>query len=800
MCLQILRQPPRTWVLAAVLWLAMVSAVLGHQWHFWKQGHIDMDVMALLPHDEKTPAVDVAMRQLTDAVARQVVVLVGAPDWTQARAASQAFNDALAHGAPTLFAPSTPPDQTFTAALDFFRPWRDRLLTSEQQRYLETTPQDALTQQALRSLYQPAVQARVSDWAADPLGLWPQWWAERAAANHARPRDGMLWLAGENMEWVVLPLVLEHSAFRLSGEAVVGAALEHAATTARAHVPSARVLWAGVPLHAEAAAVQANREINTIGWGSLAGVLLLVWFAFRSLRPIALVGMSLIIGCAVALSVTVWCFGEVHLLTLVFGASLIGVAEDYGIHYFAARQDRSDLPPRTLMRHLLPGLMLALVTSALAYLVLGAAPFPGLRQMALFSATGLLAAMLTVVCWFPLIDRGTVPRTQFSIWIGASLARWPRLGEGVLLPSGARKISILLLATTLAVLALWGTWQLKPQDDVRQLQNASAALLAQQREIGQLLRMPSPAQFYLVQGATEDEVLQREEALKARLEPLKRQGAFAGVSAISDWVPSRIAQDRNAALTRQADTRVLAAVNTTLNEHLARPAFSPTPLTLQTWLAHPAAAPVRALWLGNVGGQFSSVIMLHGLQGVTWLPQLAAQAEQVHGVRWIDKPAEISALLERYRLSMTWLLALGHLLVLGVLMFRYGRNAWRAWLPTLFATIGVLAVLGWLGEPWQLFNVLALVLLLGVGVDYGIFLQERDGGPGAWLAVVVGAGSTWLSFGLLGLSSTPALRAFGLTLMIGLPLVLVLAPVLAPVFRPSSAQARRTSLSTEHIA
>ena len=31
-----------------------------------------------------------------------------------------------------------------------------------------------------------------------------------------------------------------------------------------------------MPLHAEAAAVQANREINTIGWGSLAAVLLLV--------------------------------------------------------------------------------------------------------------------------------------------------------------------------------------------------------------------------------------------------------------------------------------------------------------------------------------------------------------------------------------------------------------------------------------------------------------------------------------------------------------------------------------------
>ncbi|MGX9104991.1 hypothetical protein ACWTQZ_25160, partial [Escherichia coli] len=55
--------------------------------------------------------------------------------------------------------------------------------------------------------------------------------------------------------------------------------------------------------------------------------------------------------------------------------------------------------------------------------------------------------------------------------------------------------------------------------------------------------------------------------------------------------------------------------------------------------------------------------------------------------------------------------------------------------------------------------------------------QEHEDDPHAWLAVVIGAASTWLSFGLLGLSQTPALRAFGVTLMLGLPLVLVLAPL-----------------------
>jgi predicted exporter len=127
---------------------------------------------------------------------------------------------------------------------------------------------------------------------------------------------------------------------------------------------------------------------------------------------------------------------------------------------------------------------------------------------------------------------------------------------------------------------------------------------------------------------------------------------------------------------------------------------------------------------------------------------------------------------------MTWLLVLGHALVLAALCWRFGRQAWRAWVPTLAASLGVVAFMALTGQPWQLFNVLALVLLLGVGVDYGIFLLEHEEDGSAWLAVVIGAGSTWLSFGLLGLSQTPALKAFGTTLMVGLPLVLVLAPTL----------------------
>ena len=760
------------WLLAGVLWLAVVLAMATHQWFFWRDpGNLSTDVLALLPQDEHAPEVALATRKLADQASRQIVVMVGAPSWGETRRAVDAFRGAVGNVG---WREAVKADGgALNHALDFYRPWRDRLLTAGQRDRLQTASGPALAQAALDALHQPGPATRLSDWTADPLGLWPQWWAERAGAFRAQPRDGELSLSADGSEWAVLIYEIPNPAFSLDGEEIYGQAITAGRAAATAAVPQARTLAAGIPLHAEAAAARANFEANTIGWGSLAAVLLLVALAFRSLRPIILVGLSLLIGCGVAVSATAWVFGQVHLMTLVFGASLIGVAEDYGIHYFTARQSQPTAAPRKLIRHLLPGLVLALATSVLGYLMLGLAPFPGLRQMALFSAVGLVATFVTVVCWFPLLDAGTAKSSRFSDLIAASLAPWPRLrwSKASMAAGGA-----------LALIGALGLAQLRSDDGLRQLQSSPTPLMQAQREVGRLLDVASPIQFYVVHGDSAEQVLEREEALKARL------AGWAGWHALSDWVPSQQRQRADARLTEGVETRVIAAVNQALDEDLRRATFAPAPLTLERWLADAVSAPARHLWLGRLEGGFASVVMLRSLNDPALLPRLATAADGLPGVRWIDKTAEISSLLGRYRVSMTWLLLLSHGVVLLTLWLRYRRGAWRAWLPTVIASALTLALLGWIGQPLQLFNVLALALLLGVGVDYGIFLLEHQGDGSAWLAVVIGGATTWLSFGLLALSSTPALRSFGLTLAIGLALVGLLAPTLratGPTSQPS---------------
>jgi predicted exporter len=762
----------RLWPALALAWLLAVAALGAHQVGFWREARLDSDVMALLPGEGDDALLQAANHRIADAATRQVVVLLGSRDWHRSRQAAEAFLAALA-AQDDLLRPIASQDDALSAAVDFYAPNRRGLLTPAQREQLRTTPPEAWVEPALARLYGPGPGGGLGQWQDDPLGLWPDWWQARAGRG-LQPRDGLLALEAEGRHWALLRFESRVSAFRLDGERRIQDALDQAAAAAKAAAGGdLQRVQGGVPLHAEAAAVQASREVNTIGLGSLLAVIALVWLAFRSPRPILLVSATLLIGCAAGVSATALVFGKVHLLTLVFGASLVGVAEDYGIHWFATRQGQPGVAPRSLMRQLLPGLFLALATSVLAYLALVIAPFPGLRQMALFSAAGLSAAFLTVVLWFPWLDRAAPRPSSFAAKVGASLARWPRWR-----PTRAG----LALAVLAAAFAVGGLLRLQVNDDLRSLQSSPRELVLQEIRVGRLLGLPSPAQFFLVTGADPERLLQAEEALTDRLQTLQAQGRIGGWRAVSDWLPSAARQRQDQALGAAAETAVLARLGELLGETPSAPSPAARPLTPADWLAQPVSEPLRPLWLGQVQGQWGSVVMLEGL-GTAVLPELESLAAGVPGLRWIDRTATISAVLGHYRRMMGGLLLAGYAAVGLALWLRFRGRAWRALLPTALAALLTLAALGWAGVPLQLFGVLAQLLLLGFGVDYGIFLLEHRDDPASWLAVSLGAASTLLAFGLLALSATPALHSFGLSLGLGIALVWMLSPC----FRPAPA-------------
>ena len=765
------------------LWAVVVASVVAHNAYLWWGQRLtaDTDILALLPLEQRDPALQRAFTHMVDATQQRLIVLIGAADEADARRAADAYSEVLAPHGNLIQSAGRITDQSGSDWLASFEGRRLTLMTPQDEASLRSQPQQFWTDVALAKLYSPFTGPRLTAWQDDPFGLFANWIQARAQETPVRPRAGRLFVSDGQRDYIVLPFALQVPVFSVAGQQAVISLLEQARQAAYRVVPKAEVIQAGVILHAAVAGQQAHLEISIIGIGSLAGVVLLTWVTFRSFKPIVLITVSIAIGFLGALSISSLLFNGIHIITLVFGASLIGVAEDYGIYFLCKRSGANDrVGSWQLLRRILPALLLTLATSVIGYMGLVLTPFPGLHQMAVFSIIGLIFAWLTVVFWFPTLVHASTLRNQNLLnRYGRWLTRWPLFYYD--------RRSFLPVAS-FAGLAVLGWLRLDIQDDIRSLQNSPKNLIDDQLKINKLLDLPAPGQFYLLRGATAETVLQREEILKQRLDRLIDNRQIGGYHAISNWVPSARLQAARRELIGQsvlAENGALVTLAGSLGEDRgwvtatrARLLGASATIVPEDFLKIPASEPWRYLWIGKVANDgYAAIVTLRGVTKDS-LPALERAGDGIEGVHWVDKVGEITAILAAYRRYMSWVLLFSYLAVYGLLYFRYRHDSWRVLAPTVLATIVTLTLLGIAGQGLNLFHVLGLMLLLGIGVDYGIFFQEPNSqhDDAAWLAAGLSALSTMLSFGLLGLSRTPPLQAFGLTMAIGIAAVTLLVP------------------------
>ena len=402
----------------------------------------------------------------------------------------------------------------------------------------------------------------------------------------------------------------------------------------------------------------------------------------------------------------------------------------------------------------------------------------------MFALVGLSAACATVFLLLPWLLRAPGQRDPAS-----AVAPFRRFLDGWRRHVGRR--ACLALAALLLAVAAPGWTRLTSNDDVRILIDRPAQLVAQEEKIRALTGFGNVSQFFLVEGSTPDEVVRHEEALRARLAMVAGNAATPAVSA---FVPSLQRQQENRDLWRRgvytdgaalarllSDAGLRDDIGQGLIDEFAQGEESGArrPLTVDDWLASPLSAPYRHLWLGAVNGGYASVVQPLAGVDAAQLAQLAAATSDLSGVSYVDKAGSVSRLFADYRQwGALWLFG-ALVLVYGVLVVRYGlTQAAYMLLPTLLAIALTLAAFGYLGTPLTLFNVMGLMLVVGVGVNYAIFLREGGVNSAATLAgVLLSAGTTLLSFGLLAFSSLPALSGFGLTLLIGICACVLLAPM-----------------------
>lgn len=815
---------PRSSAFGAVLLAIAFGAIVLCGLSKFARNPFDTQLLALLPErlmEELSPELEARVKaKLTTAEADRITVLVEVPGNPEAaRIARRAYLTSLLDSG--LFA-IEPVENADVKALALENA-AGRLITSEDRAFLENASSAALDERLAATLLNPAGPG-ILGIARDPLGLYDRWVLEKAATlpvhevedstRNADDTDGtapktdadrVFALRGRDDALVVTLRVLSGAAE--TGEGRVGRALQEARRSAQnalrgsegstsgadAAASALRIDAAGVPLFTDAAATRARDELGRIGAFSTAGVLLFALAFFGRIATLVLLAGSVAAGFAAGLGAALGLFDSLALVTFVFGATLIGVAVDYGAHWFAFAPSIPD--PIARRRALAPGLLTAALSSALAYGVLIATPLPGLRQMGLLAAGGLLTTLAVVLFWLPYADRWAPRRdTRLVRFLETRLPRLPRWDE---LPRLGQAALALGAVAFLAV----GAARIEWASGIRDLQFVPAGLAEAQTRLSTALRLPSPAQVFVVSGATEDAVLAAEERLLTAL----RADPTLDIQplAMADYVPSAARQAEDARLVREALRRITPRMTDVLGAGPQLPDPSPEAprVTADAVLATPFGAALGHLRLtseadvaAGVEKTVAHLVMLSGvraehleklraLESVARAdgPDASATSDIATRVRFVNLTGDMETILTRYRnrvlesaLAGFGLLALVALRIFGL------HNAWRALLPALFGMLGALAAFGWAGIPVTLFTTLAIVLVLGLGVDYGIFLTRSPTDGRTAAAVLFSGVTTLLSFGLLAASETPALAAFGWTVVYGLCLVWTIAQLVRP--------------------
>jgi predicted exporter len=759
--------PPSSARRAAWSWLALCLILLTALACMLPRAKLNSSVLAMLPSQSMgaiPPALSDGFMQRLD---RQLVWLVS-PGKTADPSVANCWQQLLATSGALREVKGSMDANSQQAWGTFFFQHRNALIDSATRSRLQQGG-EAQAQWILSQLYSAFSGVSGKELNNDPLMLMRG--SQLALAQNGqklRLMDG--WLVAQDKAgnfWYLLHGELNGFSFDMQQTHQRVTQLAALETALKAQFPQAQLLSRGTMFYSDYASQQAKHDVSTLGVATVLGVILLIVLVFRSLRPLMLCLLSVGIGALAGTVVTLLLFGELHVMTLVMSMSIIGISADYTLYYLTERMVHGEVstPWQSLLK-VRSALLLALLTTVAAYLLMMLAPFPGIRQMAVFAAAGLSASCLTVIFWHPWLCRGLPVRpvpmmTLMLRW----LAAWRR----------NKKLSI-GLPVSLALFALAGMATLHVDDDISQLQALPQHLLTQEKKITALTGQSVDQKWFVVYGDTAQQTLERLEAFTPTLEKARAAGDFKQFRTLP--LNSLKRQTEDLALLKQATPNVVKALQSAGLKTVS-PDLNPMPVTVDAWLNSPASEGWRLLWLTLPDGKSGVLVPVDGVKDSAALQTLA---EHTEGVAWNDRKASFDQLFALYRTILTALLGVALVIIAIGAVLRLGwRKGLISLVPSLLSLGCGLAVLSLSGHAVNLFSLLALVLVLGIGVNYTLFFSNPRGTPlTSLLAITLAMITTLLTMGMLVFSATQAISSFGIVLVSGIFTAFLLSPLAMP--------------------
>lgn len=751
----------------AITWFAILTAAVVFAANRFSQNAVSIksDMLSLLGQDS---LFDEKIGQNAQTQSNKFILLLAAKDKSRVKSAAKALSAALGNLSALQSAEQAPGEQAVVNdLLALYREYPFTLLDDSYQNALKNNQPDILQQRFLAGLtgtgnpfinrtfeFDPtlALAYGLQDqlngqtrWQHDGQGLYQQFEGLFYYPIFAEIADGPL---GVNQSVALVKTVEGLIAEHTRGQQI-------------------EVFRSGLLFHVGSATEVAQKEIGLFSSLSTFIILLAALLVFRSIMPIIAIVVIMSVAMTFGGAGLIASVDEIHLLTFIFAISLIGISVDYAFHTLSAAAF-NDTSKINLSRYLAPAMLMGAATTVLGYLSMLLMPLKALHQITVFMIFGLIAALATALWWL-----APLYHAKRSIKFSDSVLKLTRQVTDFC--SQIRCIRHIFMVAAL-LFATFGIndFSIRFDDNVANLNSSAPALVGQERKVQQLMGYSGYPRYIVFNGATDQQVLHNMQLVESRL------GDEVKSLSLAKWIPTEKAQMQSKAeLKNYLDSGQVAIYDDYLEPQqlLALKRRLDNVLLPQHW---PEQLQFLAQGLWQQDGQSYGIISYYS--DLSQARQLQIQ-NGLQGVAFIDQPKRLTESLYSARTSLSTFFLLATLAFTIVLVGRYGLSQGLFSLLTpLFAALGSLVISQFFQEALSIFNLLSCLLIAALAIDYIVFFNEHGHKPHVVLAIFLSALSSIAAFGMMALSTTPAVQHFGLSTLIGI-LLAVLMSFITPLRR-----------------
>lgn len=737
--------------------------------------NIDADLFNMLPKPEMGKALNAADEKLTEVTGQNVFILVSNPDFNKAKQVAENVYGQL-NGSPRFKSLSLYQNtDSFGKIVEYINNYKYNLIDSETIDELNSEGgAESFAQDALSKAYGAFTMTSLENLESDPFML-----GEHDLMNFLKQlqesgtkmslKDEVL--ASEvNRKWYVMIRGI------LSKEGAALASKENAVVQIHQVCDpledgETKFIYSGTPFHSYKSSSDATKEISTISTISMTAVLVILLLIFQRPSPILFSIGSILWSSLMAIFATLAIFGKMHILTLVFGTSLIGSCIDYSLHYFINWKGNLACHKGYQVRnHLIKGLSLSLVSTVICYFILVFAPFNLLKQMAVFSMSGIISSFLTVICVYPFIK---VPQTKREI----------KLLKYYTMPSWYNKKFVGRIAITvmfvfsISVLLIFHK-NVKIENNLSRLYKMEGREMLNEKEAAQVLQY-SPSGWFIVSGSTAEETLQNEEKITAELKKMNAGKEKGGFICTTSYIPSIAMQKKS----REAAAKLIPLAaqqyeylgyDSSYAKKLAEnfKAGENDFIEIGKNVPEYLESAISSAWLGEIDGKYYSVVLPVSVLDYDAYKSLA----DGENVFFISKVRSMNADLDRLSDMILKLFVVVYIALFIILKFFYSlKQTSKIVSVPLLIVLMTSSIFALCGIHFEFFSITGMILVFGLGLDYVIYMIENEKRTEEVqnanlepFAIALSFLTSAVSFGALALSKFVPVHMIGLSIFIGL--------------------------------